>query len=104
MTAMTGAAKLHAQLMLSHLLFDLNPVRKQDFTFQHALTRRCDRPAVLEFDLHRLERAAFGAAVQRIDHDLDLVAGLEAPGAHTVSHQHAGSAAFEKPFLGDTVL
>src|SRR6516164_8368493 len=63
-----------------------------------------DRAAVLEFDLHRLVRAAFRAAVQRIDRHGDLIAWLQALRGHPVPDLQARRAALKDPILGGAVL
>src|SRR5215470_19996445 len=66
--------------------------------------RRCDQAAVLEFDLRRLVRAAFRAAVQRIDGHSDLVPRLQALGSQSLAHLQARRAALQNPILLDAIV
>src|SRR5262249_46297671 len=68
------------------------------------LRRGDDRSAILELDLRRLVGAAFGATVQRIDGDNDLVTGLQALGGQAGARLYARCAAFENPVLLNPIL
>src|ERR1700720_4547689 len=81
------------------------PPRRSDFLpVEAVLMGDYERAAILELDLDRLKRAAFRAAVQRIDRHRDLVPRLQALRGYPLPDQQARGPAFECPVLRDTVL
>src|SRR5262249_34667890 len=94
-----GTLGVHAE---SHLFLLFPLWRKKKAGGTSTLRRPCslffrrgNQAAVHEPDLRRRERAAFGAAVQRIDGHLDLVARLQAFRGHPFTGQQTRRAAFE---------
>src|SRR5579871_512259 len=63
-----------------------------------------DGIAVLELDLVHVPGAAWGAAAQRVDLELQFVAGLERLAGPAVANEAARGAALKAPDLGGAVL
>src|SRR6266699_3224377 len=63
-----------------------------------------DRPSVLELDLVHVPGAAGRAAAQRVDAEVQLVAGLERLVGPAVTGERTGAAAFEVPVVDSAVL